>query len=265
MKRITAVILSVLLLAGLLAGCSIPTPGFADYNVSGYIKALLDSSYLGDNDDYISFTRYSAQEAAENNQLTIENGAIHFCNTFNILPSDEQLAELEEIMGAAFKLTSYNVKEKQENATGYFVEVEIKPLTVFKELTSEIDTLRVKAQAGELGGKPVSSSSSEESSNYNEYDDSYGWGDDTESSDGYDTESSAPSEEDEEDAGELFVDEVIKLCRNALGNPTYGDAIIITLDILKDDEGNLSLDTTQIETIDETVITFERKTSTTGN
>ena len=32
------------LLAAALAGCSIPMPGFADYDVSAYIQGLLDSS-----------------------------------------------------------------------------------------------------------------------------------------------------------------------------------------------------------------------------
>ena len=30
-----------------LAGCSLPMTGFADYDVSGYFQALLDSSYKG--------------------------------------------------------------------------------------------------------------------------------------------------------------------------------------------------------------------------
>ena len=32
-----------------LAGCSLPMTGFADYDVSGYFQALLDSSYKGEN------------------------------------------------------------------------------------------------------------------------------------------------------------------------------------------------------------------------
>ena len=35
-------------MALLLTGCSLPMTGFADYDVSGYFRALLNSSYKGD-------------------------------------------------------------------------------------------------------------------------------------------------------------------------------------------------------------------------
>ena len=43
-KRLPALLLAVVLAVS-LSGCAIPIPGFADYDVSGYVKALLDSSY----------------------------------------------------------------------------------------------------------------------------------------------------------------------------------------------------------------------------
>ena len=54
-KKIKAWGLLVLaaLLAFALSGCDIPMPGFADYDVSGYIQALLDSSYHNSHDSFI--------------------------------------------------------------------------------------------------------------------------------------------------------------------------------------------------------------------
>ena len=46
-RKATMVLAAVLLLAGLLTGCG--GSQYAEYDVSGYVKALLDSSYRGDN------------------------------------------------------------------------------------------------------------------------------------------------------------------------------------------------------------------------
>ena len=49
---------------------------------------------------------------------------------------------------------------------------------------------------------------------------------------------------------------MIRLCQEALAQPTqsYGGGITIPLDIRQTDEGELQMDLTQIEKIDETVI-----------
>ena len=65
MKRKTrkaGALLSALLLTLMLGGCEIPMPGFADYDVSGYIQALLDSSYHNSHSGFMTVAMVSPHQ-----------------------------------------------------------------------------------------------------------------------------------------------------------------------------------------------------------
>lgn len=147
-----AVSVLCILLALSLTGCTIPTPGFADYDVSGYIRALLDSSYHGSHEDLMEIAKITEAQAMENNTTTVENAAVHFCNTYDLSPSESQLQELQMIMKQAFALTKYTVKEERRVDTGYYLEVEIAPITNFSDKGGEIEALRAEARQEALSG-----------------------------------------------------------------------------------------------------------------
>ena len=113
-----------------LAGCTLPLPtsGFADYDVSGYFRALLDSSYKGNNTAYVNVTAVSEEEAQKNNTTTVQNAAINFCNTYGVLPNDEQLSQLEAVMRQALAKADYIVKDEEKVESGYTLEVEVDPI-----------------------------------------------------------------------------------------------------------------------------------------
>ena len=90
-----------------LSGCAIPIPGFADYDVSGYVKALLDSSYHQENEEFMSITGATKTAAQQNNTDTVENAAVLFCNTYGLYPNEEQLQELQEVMRTVYRQTQY--------------------------------------------------------------------------------------------------------------------------------------------------------------
>ena len=75
-KRLPALLLAVVLAVS-LSGCAIPIPGFADYDVSGYVKALLDSSYHQENEEFMSITGATKTAAQQNNTDTVENAAAY--------------------------------------------------------------------------------------------------------------------------------------------------------------------------------------------
>ncbi len=87
MKKMLKAWLSLFLAASLavsLAGCTIPVPGFADYDVSAYIQALLDSSYHDSNEDLMELAKITEEKARANNTTTVENAVVNFCNTYEL-------------------------------------------------------------------------------------------------------------------------------------------------------------------------------------
>jgi len=246
MKRIAALFLAVVVISG-LSGCTIPTPGFADYDVSGYIQALLDSSYHDSNEKLMEIAAISEEKARENNAATVENAAVHFCNAYGISPSDEQLRELETIMKHAFSLTKYAVKEERKVDTGYYLEVEIASITNFEGREADIEKLKADAQ--------------QEATAANTARPSVVSGDSGDSDDAGDT-SSAPVYQggirgEKVDANDLFVEKVLEFCTQEVANVSYDpETRTVALDIRQTEKGELQLDLNQIATIDQTVIRF---------
>ena len=272
-----------------LAGCTLPLPtsGFADYDVSGYFQALLDSSYKGNNTAYVNVTAVSEEEAQKNNTTTVQNAAINFCNTYGVLPNDEQLSQLEEVMRQALVQADYTVKDEEKVESGYTLEVEVDPIVNFSDLEDEIEKLREEAEEEATQAHTQYSSSRDEdedtdsdSYGYGDEDSDYGYGDeDSDSSDdsyGYDDEDSDSSEDgydygidDSEsstssdgnvvDANAIFVDKVVALCQEQLSDLRFsGETVTVTLEIRQTDEGELQLDTNQLDTIDRTVLQFQK-------
>lgn len=262
-----------------LAGCSLPMTGFADYDVSGYFQALLDSSYKGQNAAYIEVAATTQENAEQNNTTTVRNAAVHFCNTYGVNPSDEQLSQLEEVMRQALAQTRYTVREERKVETGYTLEVEIDPIVSFSGLDSTIDRLREEAQEEATQANGSHSSGNGGSYGYDDgydsyddsYDDSYGYDDGYGSDDddyGYDDgygsyddsygDDSQPEEDAEPvDATALFVDKVVEYCQGQLASLEYsGQTVTITLEIRQTEAGELQLDTNQLDTMDQTVLQF---------
>ena len=126
MKRWAAAALCALLTLG-LAGCDLPMLGFADYDVSAYLQALLDSSYKNSHAQFLEVAGGDASAAQANNDTTVENTAVEFCNTYNLAMDETQMDRLEEILGEALAQARYTVKEEQKVDTGYYIEVEVTP------------------------------------------------------------------------------------------------------------------------------------------
>ena len=272
----------------LLTGCSLPMTGFADYDVSGYFQALLDSSYKGKNTEYVDIAATTEEKAMQNNTTTVQNAAVNFCNTYGISPSDQQLSQLEEVMRQALLQADYTVKDEQKVEGGYSLEIEITPIVNFNDLESEIGQLRDEAQeeatqALEEANRQEESSSSDDSYGYGDDDGyGYGYGDSYDDSDSYgyddsynsygddsygDSSSSQESSQDEDEdqeetssvsANDLFVNKVVEYCQQLVQDIRFGDQpVIITLDILQTEDGELQLDTNQLDTIDRTVLQFQ--------
>ncbi len=238
------VLVSGCLLAAVLSACTIPSPGFADYDVSGYIQALLDSSYHGENEDLMAIAAITEEQALEYNTTTVENAAVTFCNTYGLSPSDEQLAELQIIMTQAFSLTKYTVKDERKTDTGYYLEVEVASITNFAECGTEIEELKEEArQEATAANNSQSEASGLENS--------------TEGEESPEVSSAAAPGGETIDANTLFIDKVLDFCKRELANISYDqETRSLPLDIRQTDQGELQVDLNQIDAIDKTVVRF---------
>lgn len=271
-KRLPALLLA-LVLAVSLSGCTIPIPGFADYDVSGYVKALLDSSYHQENEEFMSITGATEAAAQQNNTDTVENAAVLFCNTYGLYPSDERLQELQEIMRTVYRQTQYTVKDEQKTDKGYYLEVEIRPIVNFQNRAADLAKLKTEAQDEAIQqnrSKAASASSSQESDpdgyddedygdeDYGDYgDDGDGWEEEEPSSEPESSAESAPPPAETVDPNELYVEKAIAFCKAEAGKISYADAdktVTISLEILQTEAGELQLDMNQISMIDKTVV-----------
>ena len=156
------------------------------------------------------------------------------------------------------------------------LEVEIDPIVNFNDLSSQIEGLRDDArEEAAQASQEASSQDEEDSYGSGAYDsdgyDTYGAADDYGATDGYDTtggttsggddsgeDSSSGGTEETVDANTLFVDKVVELCQEQLSSLRHsGETVTITLDIRQTEEGELQLDTNQLDTIDRTVLQFQ--------
>ena len=252
-KRITAFVLAVCV-AFCLGGCDIPLPGFADYDVSGYIEALLESSYHNSHEKFMSVTGATAQSAAEYHTTTVENAVVSFCNTYGLHPSDEQMAQLREIFSQVLQQAPFTVREEQKVDTGYYIEVEVTPITNFSDCSAQLQALQNQAQQeADAANAPALQDDGEDSGNEDD-----GWGDDSWGGE----EESAPIATPEPtpvpqvDARELYFTKVVDFCRQQAGALSFGVARTMTLNIRQTDAGELQLDLNQIDTLDSTVLPF---------
>ena len=246
-----------------LGGCDfLPSMDFDDYDVSGYIQALMDSSYHNSHQAYIQITLDGEATAKDNNTATVQNISTHFCNAYNLNPNNEQMTKLHEIFGSALLSARYTVKEEQKISTGYTIEVEIAPITNLIGLENEFSQLRQQAkEEADKANAPSAWQGQDESQDEEDGDDEDGyWGEEGWEDDPTPTPvpTASPSPDKIVDSYELYIDKILAVLPGKLQNPDYKpETVVIALDIRQTKEGDLQLDLNQIDIIDQTVMLFK--------
>lgn len=256
MKRKTrkaGALLSALLLTLVLGGCEIPMPGFADYDVSGYIQALLDSSYHNSHSGFMTVAQATTEAAMKNHTSTVGNAVVNFCNTYGVSPSEEEQAQLQEVFSQLLSQAQYTVREEQKVDTGYYIEVEVTPISNFSDCAGQLATLREQAQ------QEADEANAPEPTPSPEPEDEWGWEEDSWGEEGEDEESpiATPVPVTERvDPNKLYLEKVLDFCRQQAAAPAYGVARTLALNIRQTDNGELQLDLNEIDKIDQTVLQF---------
>lgn len=257
-KRAPRLAASMLLAALLCIGCAgcdiLPSEEYDDYDVSGYIQALLDSSYHNDHHKFITITQAAEDSAQANNTATVENAAINFCNAYSLNPNEEQMARLEGIMAQALLSAKYQVADETKVETGYTIEVTVSPITSFSGLTEEFTSLRSQAQ------EEVDQAARTAGQGDGNQDDDDGGSDDWDDWDDGEPEPTpepTPQPTPQVSASELYVNKVLDLCQAKAAALEFNqpDAVVV-MDIRLTNNGELQLDLNQIDEIDRMVLMF---------
>lgn len=237
-------------LALCLGGCDIPMPGFADYDVSSYIQAYLDSSYHNANESIVALGHTTAQAAADNHATTVENAVVNFCNTYGLAFTEEQQAQLREVFSQVLQQAQYTVREEQKVDTGYYIEVEVTPITNFSDCSAQLQALRDQAQQEADAANEAQAEEGEAEDGGEDEDDSW------EDEDGGPIATPAPTPVPLVDPRELYLEKALEFCRQQAASVRFGTARTMSLDIRQTSEGELQLDLNQIDSIDNTVLQF---------
>lgn len=241
-------------LALCLGGCDIPMPGFADYDVSSYIQAYLDSSYHNANESIVALGHTTAQAAADNHATTVENAVVNFCNTYGLAFTEEQQAQLREVFSQVLQQAQYTVREEQKVDTGYYIEVEVTPIVNFSDCSAQLEALRQQAQEeADALNTPSPSPEPEEDEDGDGWEDD--WGEEERENDEEESPIATPKPVTTQvNPQELYMEKVVEFCRQQAAAIDYGVARTMSLDIRQTDEGELQLDLNQIENIDQTIL-----------
>lgn len=237
-------------LALCLGGCDIPMPGFADYDVSSYIQAYLDSRYHNANESIVALGHTTAQAAADNHATTVENAVVNFCNTYGLAFTEEQQAQLREVFSQVLQQAQYTVREEQKVDTGYYIEVEVTPITNFSDCSAQLQALRDQAQQEADAANEAQAEEGEDEDGGEDEDDS--WEDEDEGP----IATPAPTPVPLVDPRELYLEKALEFCRQQAASVRFGTACTMSLDIRQTSEGELQLDLNQIDSIDNTVLQF---------
>lgn len=225
-------------------------PGFADYDVSSYIQAYLDSSYHNANESIVALGHTTAQAAADNHATTVENAVVNFCNTYGLAFTEEQQAQLREVFSQVLQQAQYTVREEQKVDTGYYIEVEVTPITNFSDCSAQLQALRDQAQQEADAANEAQAEEGEAEDGGEDEDDSW------EDEDGGPIATPAPTPVPLVDPRELYLEKALEFCRQQAASVRFGTARTMSLDIRQTSEGELQLDLNQIDSIDNTVLQF---------
>lgn len=138
--------ISLFLIVGLiftLTACT--TQQDEEFDPSAYIKSILDSTYLDENDDYIELSGSSTEDAEENHDTTVYNLVFAFFEKYELNPSDSQIEELEVVFSNIYSQCVYEVSATAEENSEYFVTVTFTPIVNLSELGNYIDDIKEDA------------------------------------------------------------------------------------------------------------------------
>ncbi|PXV89103.1 uncharacterized protein DUF3568 [Lachnotalea glycerini] len=136
-KKGLAALLSILLIL-CLNGCStinLLTQG--EFDASGYVNGILDSTYKGVFDQYIKLTEDTEENAQKAYDAVMEAKAESFANFVSVNLTDETKAKFIEYSKQIYQNAKYEVKDAIKTDNGFTVDIIISPMTIMQSIATE--------------------------------------------------------------------------------------------------------------------------------
>lgn len=109
-----------------------------EFEPSVYVKSILDSTYLDENEDYIEASGASTTEAEENHDTTVYNLVVSFFEKYEVNPSELQIQNLEEVFSEIYAKCVYEVSATLEENSEYFVTVTFTPIVNLSYISDDV-------------------------------------------------------------------------------------------------------------------------------
>lgn len=137
-NRISVIVLICVLMTMSMSGCSaisLLTQG--EFDASGYVQGIMDSTYKADFDKYIELTDDTKENAQGAYEKVMDTKAQVFATYTSVTLTDESKAKFIEYSKQIYNNAKYEVLDAKKTENGFTVDVVITPITILKNIKTE--------------------------------------------------------------------------------------------------------------------------------
>lgn len=154
MRKSIVILIGVFLVA-MVSGCStLSLLMQGEFDASGYVKGILDSSYKGQFEEYIKLTDDSQENAQSAYDKIMETKAEGFATYTAVTLTDELKPKFIDYSKQIYKQAKYEVAEAKKTDKGFTVDITITPMTILQAIETEgeafVNDFNAKNQNGDF-------------------------------------------------------------------------------------------------------------------
>lgn len=121
-----------------LSGCSsISLLMQGEFDASGYVQGILDSSYKGIFDQYIELTKDTQENAESAYEAVMKTKAEDFANYTAVTLTDETRTKFIDYSKQIYNNAKYEVSDATKTDNGFTVDIVISPILFLEHISSE--------------------------------------------------------------------------------------------------------------------------------
>lgn len=211
------VVLISMLATVCMSGCSavsLLTQG--EFDASGYVQGIMDSTYKGEFDKYIELTEDTKENAQAAYETVMDTKAQAFATYTSVTLTDESKAKFVEYSKQIYKNAKYEVLEAKKIDNGFQVDVVISPILLLQNISDEGEVFVTDFNARNANGE---------------------FADFTEEQ--YEAE---------------YANGIMKIFENNISNIKYGDNVTVTVNVLLTEDKVYTLNTDEFNKIDAVIL-----------
>jgi len=211
------VVLISMLATFCMSGCSavsLLTQG--EFDASGYVQGIMDSTYKGEFDKYIELTEDTKENAQAAYDTVMDTRAQSFATYTAITFTDESKAKFVEYSKQIYKNAKYEVLEATKTDNGFKVDVVISPMLILQNISDEGEAYIAEFNSKNANGEFADFTQEQ-----------------------YEAE---------------YTNGILKIFENNISNIQYGDNVTVTVDVVLTEDKVYTLSTEEFNKIDSVIL-----------